>query len=80
MSYFWLDCWQRLMESAVRTADTGEDGPCSGAGARAALEIIIAMHASARLRRAIETPVQVMDSPVTPQGRAPDSIWKEQRA
>lgn len=76
ISYFWLDCWQRLMESALRTAETGEDGPCSGAGARDTLEVIIAMHASARLRRVIEFPVKVMDSPVVPEGQEGDSIWK----
>ena len=78
IEYFWLDCWQRLMESALRTAETGEPGPCSGDSARAGLEVLIAMHASSRLRQVMEFPVEVMDSPVTPggAGQAPDSIWK----
>jgi predicted dehydrogenase len=76
ISYFWLDCWQRLMESALRTAETGEDGPCSGVRARATLEVIIAMHASARLRKVMEFPVEAMDSPVVPEAQEPDSIWK----
>ena len=76
IEYFWLDCWRGLMESVIHTAETGQDGPCSGAGARADIEIIIAIHVSARLRRAIEFPVTIMDSPVTGEGSQPDSIWR----
>ncbi len=78
LEYFWLDSWQGLMESALRTIETGEEGPCSGRSARADIEVLVAMHASARLRKVIEFPVQIMDSPVAigGAGQAADSIWK----
>lgn len=64
-AYFWLEPFGLIMHSVMETIDTGKENICRAENGRAAIEVVIAIHESARQRKLINLPVAVSEkSPV----------------
>lgn len=64
-AYFWLEPFGLIMKSVIETIETGKENICRAENGRAAIEVVIAIHESARQRKLINFPVEVSEkSPV----------------
>ena len=65
IEYFWLEPFQKIMESVIETIETGKDNICKAENARAAIEVVVAIYESSRTKKLIDFPVNVWESLVT---------------